>query len=76
VALLIDDLATVDPWSPRYLRVYGTAELIDRQTDSGVKPIMKITPHISWSLNLPGQPLGSSRSTFTPRRTVHHKESP
>ena len=30
VALVIDDLASADPWSPRFLRVYGTAE--DRES--------------------------------------------
>jgi pyridoxamine 5'-phosphate oxidase family protein len=36
VALVVDDLASVQPWSPRYLRVYGTAELVDRQTHQPV----------------------------------------
>ena len=30
VALVVDDLVSTDPWTPRFLRVYGTAELIER----------------------------------------------
>ena len=54
VALVIDDLVSVDPWSPRYLRVYGTAELVDRPGRFGHAPYMRITPTISWSWNLDG----------------------
>lgn len=28
VAVIIDDLVSPQPWSPRYLRIYGTAELV------------------------------------------------
>lgn len=73
VALVIDDLASVDPWSPRFVRVYGTVELVDRQTPSGVKPIMKITPTVSWSVNLPGQALRGNHDGFDAHRTVHHQ---
>jgi pyridoxamine 5'-phosphate oxidase family protein len=31
VALVIDDLETVDPWAPRGIRIYGTADIITRQ---------------------------------------------
>jgi pyridoxamine 5'-phosphate oxidase family protein len=55
VALVIDDLVSVRPWVPRYLRVYGTAELIDRQRRSGTTRIMRITPTVSWSMNLSGE---------------------
>ena len=61
VALIIDDLASVSPWSPRFVRVYGTVELVDRETQFGVEPVMKITPTISWSANLDGRPLGERR---------------
>lgn len=66
VALVIDDLAAVDPWSPRFLRVYGTAELVERDS----QPILKITPAVSWSGNLDGRPIGEVRGAG-PHRTVH-----
>jgi pyridoxamine 5'-phosphate oxidase family protein len=31
VALVIDDLETVNPWAPRAVRVYGTADIVSRQ---------------------------------------------
>lgn len=31
VAIIIDDLKTVDPWDPRGIRIYGTADVVTRQ---------------------------------------------
>jgi pyridoxamine 5'-phosphate oxidase family protein len=75
VALVIDDLASVSPWSPRYLRVYGTAELVERETRFGTQPVMKITPAISWSVNLSGRPLSDGHGGSARHRTVHQGES-
>jgi pyridoxamine 5'-phosphate oxidase family protein len=69
VALVVDDLASVQPWAPRYLRVYGTAELVERNTRFGLIPVMKITPLISWSINLTGQALRDGN--LTPHKTIH-----
>lgn len=46
VALVIDDLLTVDPWQPRGLEVRGTAELCDEDG----RAYVKITPSVkrSW----------------------------
>jgi pyridoxamine 5'-phosphate oxidase family protein len=44
VALVIDDLASVQPWSPRYLRIYGTAELVQRQGQFGRDPTCRSPP--------------------------------
>jgi pyridoxamine 5'-phosphate oxidase family protein len=66
IAFVIDDLVSTEPWIPRFLRVYGTAELVDRDSQL----ILKITPVISWSANLDGRPLAEVRGTG-PRRTVH-----
>ena len=51
VALTIDDLKTMRPWTPRYLRVYGTAALVERRGQE----VLKIVPTTSWSMNLSGQ---------------------
>jgi pyridoxamine 5'-phosphate oxidase family protein len=75
VALVIDDLPSVDPWSPRYLRIYGTAELVERQGQFGLAPYMQITPTISWSFNLNGGSFTHDREVV-PRRTVHHAADP
>jgi pyridoxamine 5'-phosphate oxidase family protein len=70
VALVIDDLPSVDPWTPRYLRIYGTAELVHRQGRFGSALYMRITPTLSWSFNLQGRPFTHDREVAT-RRTVH-----
>ena len=31
VAIVIDDLKTVDPWDPRGIRIYGTTDAVTRQ---------------------------------------------
>ncbi|MDP8889351.1 MAG: hypothetical protein M3M89_06985 [Thermoproteota archaeon] len=31
VALVIDDLKTINPWDPRGIRIYGTAEIVARE---------------------------------------------
>ena len=67
VALIIDDLMTIKPWSPRFIRIYGTAELVflaDRQ-------ILKITPTISWSMNVSGTWLPGSDIENAMRKTQH-----
>lgn len=71
VALVIDDLASVKPWSPRYVRVYGTAELVYREGQAGSGRIMRITPEVSWSLNLTGEWSPDSQQVPTPRKTQH-----
>ncbi|HLX50990.1 MAG TPA: PPOX class F420-dependent oxidoreductase [Streptosporangiaceae bacterium] len=71
VALVVDDLVSTDPWTPRFLRVYGTAELVERQGQSGPAQYMKITPVISWSWNLASRPFGHDGPSTGPRRTVH-----
>ena len=31
VAIVIDDLKSVDPWDPRGMKIYGTADIVTRQ---------------------------------------------
>lgn len=61
VAIIIDDLKSVDPWDPRGIRIYGTADVVTRQggymegtghpncTYIGVKPDKKW----SWGIEEP-----------------------
>ncbi len=74
VAIVIDDLASVRPWSPRYLRIYGGAELVERPSmRGGPTQVMKVTPTVSWSLNLDGRfSIGSDHRFTPPRKTIHH----
>ena len=71
VALVFDDLISIEPFAARCLRVYGRAgPPVERVSDLvGPGLFMRITPTISWSWNLEGQPAGGT--WYEPRRTVH-----
>jgi pyridoxamine 5'-phosphate oxidase family protein len=70
VALVIDDLVSTSPWTPRFLRIYGDAELVERPGRFGPAAFMRITPAISWSFNLEGLPFNDDREVHV-RRAVH-----
>jgi pyridoxamine 5'-phosphate oxidase family protein len=75
VALVVDDLASTDPWAPRFLRVYGTADVVERDGYAGRKAYLRITPTVSWSW-IDGRPYAGEggREQFESQvtRTVHH----
>jgi pyridoxamine 5'-phosphate oxidase family protein len=74
VALVIDDLVSTDPWSPRFLRVYGTAEVVERTGMFGGGVYLRITPTTSWSWHLDGRAINHEDDSFAPRRTTHTVE--
>ncbi len=45
VALVIDDLASTDPWVPRGIKVHGTAEIVEMKG----RPVLVIHPERHWS---------------------------
>ncbi|MGA6989041.1 MAG: PPOX class F420-dependent oxidoreductase, partial [Nitrososphaeraceae archaeon] len=55
VALVIDDLKSIDPWDPRGMKIYGTADIVTRQggymesTDHPNTQYIRITPKKKWS---------------------------
>jgi pyridoxamine 5'-phosphate oxidase family protein len=49
VALVIDDLESVNPWKPRGIKVHGTAEIVEHHGKLGTAPYLKITPEKYWS---------------------------
>ena len=69
VAFVIDDLVSVDPWTPRYLRVYGDAELVERMGQE----VLKITPRTSWSMNLSGEWSAGRTHGLAPRKNIHQQ---
>ena len=72
VSLVIDDLASRSPWAPRFLRVYGTAQLQQRTGAFGAGRYLHIRPEVSWSWNLAGLPYsGTHNSDVGTRKTVH-----
>lgn len=55
VAIVIDDLKSVDPWDPRGMKIYGTADIVIRQggymdrTGHSNPKYIRISPKKKWS---------------------------
>ena len=49
VAMVIDDLVSVDPWKPRGIRVNGSADIVVRDGEFGRGEYIRIKPLVSWS---------------------------
>lgn len=59
VALVVDDLVSLDPFIARGVRVYGLAEPpVERVGMVGPGYYLRIVPTESWSWNLTGEPAG------------------
>src|ERR1041384_2451827 len=72
VALVVDDLVSVEPFVARGIRVYGDAEQpFERTGLVGPGTYLRITPTVSWSWNLAGQPVGDEWYPST--KTVHRR---
>jgi pyridoxamine 5'-phosphate oxidase family protein len=69
VALVVDDVVTMTPWTPRFVRIYGTASVVQREGDSG--QTLRITPTVSWSWNLEGRGFPEA-GDLPPRKSVHN----
>jgi pyridoxamine 5'-phosphate oxidase family protein len=70
VALLVDDLVSLQPFVARAIRVYGVADdPVERTGLVGPGRYSRITPEISWSWNMAGEPVGET--WYEPRRAVH-----
>ena len=70
VSLVVDDLVSMEPFIARALRVYGDAEPpIERTGMMGPGLYARITPTVSWSWNMAGEPAGER--WYAANRTVH-----
>ncbi|GAA2397398.1 hypothetical protein GCM10010404_63900 [Nonomuraea africana] len=70
VALVIDDMVSFEPFVARGVRIYGHAEQpYERVGMVGPGIFIRITPVVSWSWNLAGEPIGDT--WYESRRTVH-----
>ena len=55
VAIVVDDLKSIDPWDPRGIRIYGTADIVTRQggymenTDHPNPQYIRVNPKKKWS---------------------------
>jgi pyridoxamine 5'-phosphate oxidase family protein len=70
VALVVDDLPSLDPFVARGIRVYGLADgPVQRVGMTGPGYFLRITPTVSWSWNMAGEPVGAE--WYETRRAVH-----
>jgi pyridoxamine 5'-phosphate oxidase family protein len=68
VALTIDDLKSIEPWRPRAIRVYGTAEVVEHNGIFGPGKYPRITPKVSWSFGIEGLELREGERSH---KTLH-----
>ena len=70
VAFVVDDLDSIDPFVARGIRVYGEAVgPVEREGMVGRGHYLRITPTVSWSWNLAGEPAGDI--WYDTRKAVH-----
>jgi pyridoxamine 5'-phosphate oxidase family protein len=70
VALVVDDLVSFEPFIARSIRVYGLADPpVERVGMVGPGLYIRITPTISWSWNMAGEPVGDT--WYEAKRTDH-----
>jgi pyridoxamine 5'-phosphate oxidase family protein len=63
VALVVDDVTSHNPWNPRGIRIYGAADLVERQGYAGPGIYLRIKPEISWSWNIESPQVHKVRHT-------------
>ncbi|HXG93864.1 MAG TPA: PPOX class F420-dependent oxidoreductase [Blastocatellia bacterium] len=67
VALVIDDLESVNPMRPRSLKIHGSGEIVIREGYAGAGPYIRIKPEVIWSIGInepafkDGKPIISKR---------------
>lgn len=70
VALVVDDMVSFEPFIARGIRVYGDADQpVEREGMVGPGYYLRITPAVSWSWNMEGEPVGES--WYASRRAIH-----
>jgi pyridoxamine 5'-phosphate oxidase family protein len=70
VALVVDDLLSFEPFVARGIRVYGVAAPpVERVGMIGPGRYVRITPTVSWSWNMVGEPAGDE--WYPSRRAAH-----
>ena len=53
VSLVIDDLKSIEPWRPRMVKIFGTADLVTRNGYLGEASYIRITPQrkTAWGID-------------------------
>ncbi|HEX6257627.1 MAG TPA: PPOX class F420-dependent oxidoreductase [Euzebyales bacterium] len=68
VSLIVDDLASVDPWRPRGIRVHGEAEVTDIDGQFGPGTYVVVHPTITWSWGIAERHDFDAQRRFRPTR--------
>jgi pyridoxamine 5'-phosphate oxidase family protein len=63
VSVVIDDLASVDPWRPRGIKLSGTAEVMEHNGIFGKGIYIRITPKLTRSWGIEPQSQGQMFSS-------------
>lgn len=64
VALIVDDLATTEPWTPRGIKIHGVAEIASRPGMFGPGDYFVITPTVAWSWGILAPTFGQQGPTW------------
>ena len=62
VVIVIDDLKSAEPWDPRGIKVYGTADIVNRQGGTWKEQVISIL--VTLGLNLIRNGVGESKNLF------------
>jgi pyridoxamine 5'-phosphate oxidase family protein len=67
ISIVIDDLASVDPWRPRGIKVGGSAEVMEHKGIFGDGRYIRITPRVSvsWGIEPPKEGSWTSVKQWT-----------
>jgi pyridoxamine 5'-phosphate oxidase family protein len=72
IAIVIDDLESVQPWKPRGIKVNGTAEIVEHDGMFGPGKYLQMTPTVSWSWGIRSQYEKAKEGEFFVK-TVHNR---
>jgi len=69
VALIVDDVVTVEPWQPRGVKIHGTARVVEGEGHLGDGVYLEIVPRLVWSWGVEAPTFVDGRTTLArPRR--------
>lgn len=68
VSLILDDLASIDPWTPRGIKVHGVATAETRVGQFGQGDYLIIRPTTTWSWGIEGESFQGG--SFRPHKTI------
>lgn len=63
VALVVDDLETIDPWRPRGIKIHGRARIVSGG-QAGAASHIEITPRVHWSWGIEAPAVDDGKALF------------